>query len=549
MNSFKFIIFLSLLTLTNCAIGFIKNYEYKIPKYNLVENFRINVPYGKSQEVKGLNIGLINESRKIKGIQGGLYNLNRGGKIYGLQLAGLNSNSDVEGLQLGIVNLNSDTKGFQVGFINKTREFNGFQIGGLNGIVQADIEYYEDPFNGLQVGGVSRSGKLNGLALGMLMASAYDCRKGVLLSIFSVSDAGCKFQFGLINISGHKSNQIGLINYSKNNFFKILPFVNFNFSKDDYEDIGNFVRAIEVGNIKAVEKGLNEGIDKDTIVHGRPPVLVAIKNKQADVLKVLVERGVNLETEWGSGEKPLTEAIKVDSMSIVSMLVNKVSEEQLFKGLYTAIEENNLPLLEIITNTKRIDITDTDKSHTYTLLSVASKYGYTEIVKFLIQNKVSINGLFKTCSYSFWEAIERGHIDVAEILIQNGARDACSNDRTLFSPLRMAIKTPHIEMIQMLLKNKIKVSQGDIDYANSLKLLSGEESWFWTYKTDGKNGSFVINEKQNMQSQEKQFDCVSRYSTPMYENKVKCQEIGSSEIYKNKIDEIVNLLEKNISKE
>jgi membrane-anchored protein YejM (alkaline phosphatase superfamily) len=113
----------------------------------------------------------------------------------------------------------------------------------------------------------------------------------------------------------------------------------------------------------------------------------------------------------------------------------------------------------------------------------------------------------------------------------------------------MAIKTPHIEMIQMLLKNKIKVSQGDIDYANSLKLLSGEESWFWTYKTDGKNGSFVINEKQNMQSQEKQFDCVSRYSTPMYENKVKCQEIGSSEIYKNKIDEIVNLLEKNISKE
>lgn len=554
MNRF-FIFFLSLLTFTNCAIGFIKNYEYKIPKYPLVENFRTNVPYGESYEIKGVNVGVINKNQKISGIQIGLANGNR--EIKGIHVGMANMNGEVRGIQIGVVNKNENTKGIQIGGMNQNSKFSGLQLGFFNGFEYSSERRsvrYEDQFDGLQVGFMSISGKLNGLAIGLWPAAAYDCRNGVLLSIVSFSDTSCKFQFGLINVSGHKSNQVGLINYSKNNYFKILPFVNFNFSKDDYEEIGNFIKAIEVGNIKAVEKGLNDGIDKDTIVHGMPPVLVAIKNKQADVLKLLVERGADLDISW-KGEEPLSEAIKVDSLSMVSMLANKLSmglffyNAQISNGIYTAVEENKLPHLKIIINTKKIDLTDSSHLDDHSLLSIASKYGYAEIVKFLIQNKVSINGRFKTCSYPFWEAIEHGHIDVSEILIQNGAHDACDAGRNFFSPLRMAIQKPHIEMIQMLLKNKIKVTRGDIDYANSLKSLSEEESWFWTYKTEGKNGYFVINEKQNTQSKEQKFACVSRYSTAAYEDKVKCQDIRSSEIYKNKIDEIVKLLEKNISKE
>jgi ankyrin repeat protein len=464
-----------------------------------------------------------------------------------------NFNGEVRGIQIGMANENENTKGILIGAMNDNEKFSGLQLN----LIMSGFRYpspgsrYENIFNGLQIGTMSASGKLNGLSIGLIASTAYDCRNGILLSILgSGSDAGCKFQFGLFNISGHKSNQVGLINYSKNNYFKILPFVNFDFSKDDYDDIGNFIKAIEVGNIKAVEKGLNDGIDKDTIVHGMPPVLVAIKNKQADVLKLLVERGASLDTSWiWKGQYPLTEAIKVDSMPMVSILIDKASDQELWNGLGYSVEENKLPFFEIIINTKRKYFYEA-RYYMTELLIDASKYGSTDIVKFLIQNKISsINSYdpFQTCSHSFRNAIEYGHVDVAEILIQNGATHNLCN--STYSPLEIAIKTPHLEIIQILLKNKIKVTRKDIDYANSLKLLNDNDSWFWTYRTVGKNGSFVINETQNGQSTEQEFYCVSRYSTRAYEDKVKCKEIGSSEIYKNKIDEIVKLLEKNISKE
>ena len=92
-----------------------------------------------------------------------------------------------------------------------------------------------------------------------------------------------------------------------------------------------------------------------------------------------------------------------------------------------------------------------------TVLQIASREGKTEIVKFLIDCKCDVNlggGLFKKSPIA--EAAFKGHLDIVELLVKNGAiLDVSSFEN---NPLFAAIYNRHVEVAKFLIDNGIDIS-------------------------------------------------------------------------------------------
>jgi len=120
------------LSLCNPLQIFPENYD--------VSGLRINLLYGRNSNLRGLDLGLVNDvPGLVEGFQCGAANL--AGELNGLQFGGFNSaTSSSMGLcQIGVVNLGKDISGLQLGVFNMCDTIAGVQIGLLNFITKSDF--------------------------------------------------------------------------------------------------------------------------------------------------------------------------------------------------------------------------------------------------------------------------------------------------------------------------------------------------------------------------------------------------------------------------
>ena len=113
-----------------------------------IKGFRLNILYGVSKDVTGLDIGIVNRNTGVfKGLQWGIVGMAgdfsgwqntfvniTDGKFAGLQGWGAiyNGGGTVTGVQVGLVNRAEAFEGFQLGLVNVTETLHGLQIGLLN---------------------------------------------------------------------------------------------------------------------------------------------------------------------------------------------------------------------------------------------------------------------------------------------------------------------------------------------------------------------------------------------------------------------------------
>ena len=101
-----------------------------------VAGLRLSILYGNCNTLKGIDIGLVNESNHMEGIQVGLINV--GGDAVGLRVNGLYGDANLmKGLEIGIINSCNTLQGWQIGVINSTKMMKGLQLGVVNHTVQA----------------------------------------------------------------------------------------------------------------------------------------------------------------------------------------------------------------------------------------------------------------------------------------------------------------------------------------------------------------------------------------------------------------------------
>ncbi len=105
-----------------------------VPSKQGVTALRLNFIYGKNTYVKGIDLGLINQttSGQSVGLQMGLAGLNNqdflGGQVNSVNI----TMENFEGLQWGLVNYAGAANGLQLGFVNYAGTLKGLQIGLIN---------------------------------------------------------------------------------------------------------------------------------------------------------------------------------------------------------------------------------------------------------------------------------------------------------------------------------------------------------------------------------------------------------------------------------
>jgi len=107
-----------------------------------VAGLRIDLLYGRCQNLKGIDIGLVNHTVENEvGLDVGVL-VNYVEKDFtGLQVGAVNIGGRVKALQVGLFNEADDMSGLQIGLINHTRMMRGVQVGFINVIENNDLSF------------------------------------------------------------------------------------------------------------------------------------------------------------------------------------------------------------------------------------------------------------------------------------------------------------------------------------------------------------------------------------------------------------------------
>ena len=156
-----------------------------------VRGLRVNVLYGGSANLSGVDVGLVGSAEAVGGIQSSLVNISE--ELVGVQIAGVHNRSErVVGLQITpLVNEAYDLTGLQTGLLNFNRGGRGWQAGLLNS---------------------NRAESLGSWQAGFL----------------NINRGGLGWQIGFLNINrGGQGLQIGPLNFNKGGWLPFFPIVNF----------------------------------------------------------------------------------------------------------------------------------------------------------------------------------------------------------------------------------------------------------------------------------------------------------------------------------
>lgn len=125
---------------TPLLISLVNPAQFPSDQYD-VKGLRMNLLYGRCQNLYGLDLGLVNHAvgREV-GLEIGLVNL-VDDKFIGLQLGAVNIADKASALQIGLYNGADDMSGVQIGVINHTRLMRGMQLGLVNVIENNDMAF------------------------------------------------------------------------------------------------------------------------------------------------------------------------------------------------------------------------------------------------------------------------------------------------------------------------------------------------------------------------------------------------------------------------
>lgn len=199
----------------------------QLPPYDRdVWGLRLNLIYGHSLNVYGLDCGVVGLNKgDVAGVQTEAFNW-ADGNVYGLQVAGICNyvTGDFYGLQAAAMNWNlADTYGLQVGVLDFGMAVRGLQVGGLN--------WDYGSVDGGQVGAVNVARHdVTGAAIGALNYS-HGNLTGCQIGAFNfINGTGRGMQIGVINSAQRFYGvQLGLVNINVMGRLPIMVIANANF--------------------------------------------------------------------------------------------------------------------------------------------------------------------------------------------------------------------------------------------------------------------------------------------------------------------------------
>ena len=168
----------------------------------------------------------------------------------------------------------------------------------------------------------------------------------------------------------------------------------------------------------------------------------AIRNRNVNATRKLLNNGVNVNQENKEGNTPLYRASEMGHTEAVKLLLSKGAD------VNKAKKDGDTPL------------------------TIASYEGHTEIVKLLLAKGADINKVDKDGETALYVASEGNHFDIVEMLRKAGANVNKADNRGR-TPLYVASREGNVSSVRELLKSKnVQVDKVDKDGWTPLMIAS-----------------------------------------------------------------------------
>ncbi len=220
-----------------------------------------------------------------------------------------------------------------------------------------------------------------------------------------------------------------------------------------------------------LEKGANVNLSTNT---GATPLLVASENGHTEVIEALIQRGADVNKANINGATPLLVASKNGHTEAIEALiqrgadVNKANingETPLLVASKNGHTEAIKALIQRGADVNKANINDA------TPLLMATHNGHTEAIKALIQRGADVNKAHINGATPLLVASKMGHTEAIEALIQRGA-DVNKANIYGATPLYIASQKGHKEIVELLLKKGATVDLVDSEGVTALHLAS-----------------------------------------------------------------------------
>jgi len=178
------------------------------------------------------------------------------------------------------------------------------------------------------------------------------------------------------------------------------------------------------------------------------------------ILEDLIEAG------YESGLDPLLEAAILGDSSKVDELIkaDKMREEDKQLIMFYTVAFGNVETLKLLEN-KGVDLQSSDKFYNEPL-TIAAKYGQLEMVEYLLSKNVDIEAQNGDDETALMEAVINDQYEVAEYLLKKGAKTHYTIlDKYPRDALYKASRNGNIEMMKLIINNGYTLNDKSIDLA------------------------------------------------------------------------------------
>lgn len=200
-------------------------------------------------------------------------------------------------------------------------------------------------------------------------------------------------------------------------------------------------RGVNLGEISCI---IYEG-DKISVRHG-VPLITSIESGSLEIVQLLLTYGANLQEIYF----PLRHAVKGNNSDIVKLFLEngqKPSHEwQWYQLLEIAVENKNKKVLKVLINDSEMILRPFEARQ---LLYKAVEKNNVDIVKFLLDEGFSAN------SHTLFPAIDKRNLEMLQLLLNHGFNDDINRriDNYNKPPLYKAIELGYFEGVKCILEN------------------------------------------------------------------------------------------------
>ena len=277
----------------------------------------------------------------------------------------------------------------------------------------------------------------------------------------------------------------------------------FTVGPEDRNDCNLLHAAIEKGCLAIVEKLLKYGADVNISICSTSPLLVATRNKQEEVAKLLISYGADLNPRDAAGNTPVFYAAENSDFGMVELLLsNKANVKDSPQVLNAAVQQNRRDIVEVLLQhgadvnastvygVTALHYTALNKNGTLSrsfrdkdpdtkgeiarlllsrgadvnararngimTLHAATRKGFARVVDALLEYDADVNRAYEYEKMPLYYSAEKGDKVITKMLLDKGA-DVNAKQKDGRTALHVAIQRGHKEVVELLLKYGARV--------------------------------------------------------------------------------------------